>query len=86
MLLSISICVDDLNKEKLITSKNGKKYADLSIATLNEPNQFGKDVQVYEYDKQTKKKHFVGSGKIFGKTQEQPQQKPDVADDSEMPF
>lgn len=74
MLLSISICVDELTKEKLFTAKNGKKYANLSVATLKEPNQFGKDVQVYEYDKETKKKKFVGGGKVFGKHEERPPQ------------
>lgn len=75
MLLSISICLNDLTKEKFFTAKNGKKYVNLSVATLKEPNQYGKDVQVYEYEKETKRKHFVGNGKVFDKAQEQPDRK-----------
>ena len=91
MLLSISICVDDLTKEKLFKAKNGKTYANLSVATLKEPNQWGKDVEVYEYEKETKRKHFVGNGILFRNPLETPIQeeqtnKPDVADDSDSPF
>ena len=91
MLLSISICVDDLTKEKFFTSKKGKKYVNLAVATLKEPNQWGKDVEVYEYDKETKRKHFVGNGISFHTpleipTQEEQTNKPDVADDNDIPF
>ena len=84
MLLSVSICMDDLTKEKLFKAKNGKTYANLSVSTLKEPNQWGKDVQVYEYDKENKKKKFVGNGKVFGKFENQ--QLPQAPDDSDVPF
>ncbi len=84
MLLSVSICMDDLTKEKLFKAKNGKTYANLSVLTLKEPNQWGKDVQVYEYDKETKKKKFVGNGKVFDKFERQ--ELPQVPDDSDVPF
>lgn len=65
MLLSISICLSDLNKDLIQIGKNGKKYINLSLSTQEQPNQWGKDVSVYEYDKETKKKHFVGNGTVF---------------------
>ena len=42
----ISVCVDDIPKEYVTTSKNGKRYIRLNVVDLKQKNQWGKDVSV----------------------------------------
>jgi hypothetical protein len=42
----VSICLSDLPKEFITTSKNGKKYINLNINKKKEADQYGKDLSV----------------------------------------
>lgn len=42
----VSICLSDLPKEHMTTSKNGKVYINLNINKKKEPDQYGKDLSV----------------------------------------
>ena len=41
----ISVCVDDL-EDYAVMNRNGKRYVSLNIVDRNEPNRYGKDVDV----------------------------------------
>lgn len=64
----ISVCLSDLPKERIETSKNGKKYISLIIAPRKEADKYGNDLTVYinqtKEDRENKaEKVYVGNGK-----------------------
>tara|TARA_R110000822_G_scaffold29350_3_gene86493 strand:- start:3821 stop:4135 length:315 start_codon:yes stop_codon:yes gene_type:complete len=68
-LLSVSIDVSSLPKEKFIKGKNGKVYYTFTMA-INDESKYGNNVSVY--DAQTpeeraakKQKDYLGNGKVF---------------------
>lgn len=66
-LLNISIDLSKVNKEKIVAGKNGGKYYDLTVAINDAPDQYGKDVQVWEKQSQDERqakvnRNFLGSG------------------------
>lgn len=99
-LLSVSIDVSSLPKEKFIKGKNGKVYYDFTLA-VNDDSKYGNNI--YAYDAQTKEereakkpKHTLGNGKVFWtdgnivKAQKDESSQPQAAsvavDDSGLPF
>jgi hypothetical protein len=68
-LLNVSIDVTKLPKEKFVKGKNGAVYYDFTISVNDTPNEWGKNVSLF--DSQTKeerdakkKKDYLGSGKV----------------------
>lgn len=99
-LLSVSIDVSSLPKEKFIKGKNGKVYYDFTLS-VNDDSKYGNNI--YAYDAQTKEereakkpKHTLGNGKVFWtdgnivKAQKDESSQPQAAsvavDDSGLPF
>jgi hypothetical protein len=67
-LISLSIDVASLPKEKFVTAKNGKVYYNLTIA-VNDETRYGNNVSAF--DSQTKEereakkpKSYLGNGKV----------------------
>jgi hypothetical protein len=56
-LINFSICLTDIPKEDIIIAKNKKKYLNLTIARMKEPDKFNKTHTVYvnDYKPQTEK-------------------------------
>ncbi len=84
-MISISICLSDLPKEKITTSaKNSKKYINLIVADKRETDPYGNDTTVYvsqtkEEREGVSKTIYVGQGKKIGakpQTQSAPIQQP----------
>jgi len=95
-LLNISIDLSKVNKDKIVAGKNGGKYYDLTVAINDAPDQYGKDVQVWEKQSQDERqakanRNFLGGGwtvkpKSDGiQTVEAEEVKPGASDD-ELPF
>ena len=68
-LLSVSIDVASLPKEKFVTAKNGKVYYNFTVAVNNE-SKFGNNVSVFDSQNQEeraakKPKNYLGNGKVF---------------------
>ena len=99
-LLSVSINVADLPKEKFVVGKKGTYY-NFTISVNDDTNQFGQNVSLF--DSQTKEereakksKNYIGNGKTIwtdGKAtlaerqDESPQAAPaPAADSSDLPF
>lgn len=56
-LINFSICLTDIPKEKIVTSKNKKKYLNLTIARMKEPDKFNKTHTVYIDTYKSEQKH-----------------------------
>lgn len=66
----ISICLSDIPKPRMSKAKNGKIYANITIAMRKEADQWGRDLKVYmtptQEDRTNKApKIYVGGGKTF---------------------
>ena len=100
-LLSVSINVADLPKEKFVVGKKGTYY-NFTISVNDDTNQFGQNVSLF--DSQTKEereakksKSYIGNGAVIWSNgtcvvaerqdKESPQAAPaPAADDSGLPF
>lgn len=68
-LISLSIDVSKITKEKLYQGKKGR-YLKLTIALKDEADQYGNDVSAWEEQSQEERKskankNFLGNGKVF---------------------
>ncbi len=68
-LIGVSLNLSKLDKANIITGKTGDKYINLTIAVNDEPDRYGKDVQVWneqskEQRERKEKKVYCGSGKV----------------------
>jgi hypothetical protein len=94
-MINISICLSDIPKEAITTSKtNGKKYLSLIVDERKEKDNYGNThsvalSQTKEQREAKEKKVYLGNGKeyIFGGQKQQPsyEQLPDE-ESSELPF
>ena len=100
-LLSVSIDVSSLPKEKFVKGKDGKVWYEFTLS-INDESKFGNNV--YAFDKQTteeraagKPRHTLGNGKVFwtkgtislaekDDAVAQPKAAPVAVDDSGLPF
>lgn len=91
----LNICLSDIDKTKIFTAKNGKKYLSVVVTERKEVDQFGNDLVVYvsqskdERDNKAQK-NYIGSGKTYGErtTQAQPQEASQPQDEGteDLPF
>jgi|694.fasta_scaffold14321_12 hypothetical protein len=93
-LITLSIDVTAIPKEKITPHKNGKKYLAIDIWINDEPNEWGNDVsanisQTKEEREAKAKKVYIGNGQTkFGfddsiKVGSKPSPKPVVTDDDD---
>lgn len=69
-LISISICLSDIPKDKIKLAANGKKYINLAVAQRKEVSQYGETHTVFvSQDKEEREAKaevvYVGGGKEF---------------------
>ena len=69
-LLTASINLSKVNKEKLFTSKNLEKWLNISIWLNDEPDKFGNDCSIQQKTDKGEDKIFLGNGKYFVKRDE----------------
>lgn len=79
---TLSICVSDIPKERILKHSNGKMYLNLTTYDYDEPDQFNNDFSVSlpltDEQKEAKKKGgtvqrvFLGNGRIWPDTQMEP--------------
>jgi len=99
-LLSVSIDVASLPKEKFTKAKNGKVYYNFTLA-INDESKFGNNVSAFDSQTQEereakKPKQYLGNGKVFWTDgnvvraekdeASQPQAASVAVDDSGLPF
>ena len=66
----INICLSDIDKSKIFTAKNGKKYLSVVVTERKEVDQYGNDLVVYvsqskdERDNKAQK-NYIGNGKTY---------------------
>ena len=69
-LITISICLSDLPKDKIKQAANGKKYINLYVASRKEVCQYGNTHTVYVYSTKEERDNkvptvYVGNGKEY---------------------
>lgn len=82
----ISVCLNDIPREKMRKGNNGKIYFSLTIAKRKEPDQWKRDLKVYiSQSKEDREKNvpkiYVGGGKTI--TFESQEQEPPTAEEME---
>lgn len=84
----LNLCLSDIDKSKIFTAKNGKKYLSVVVTDRKELDQFGNDLVVYvsqSKDERDSKspKNYIGNGKTYGEKQTtaQPQEVPQPQDE-----
>ena len=95
-LISISICLSDIPKDKIKVATNGKKYLNLAVAQRKEVSQYGETHTVFvSQDKDEREANlavcYVGGGKEFTQkvtpvTVEAVEGMPPAEDLSDLPF
>ena len=69
-MISLSICLSDLPKEKIQTASNGKKYINLVVDKRKEVGKYGETHTLYVSQSKEEReakddKKYVGSGKEY---------------------
>lgn len=69
-MITLSICLSDLPKEKIQTANNGKKYINLVVDKRKEVGKYGETHTLYvsqsKEERESKEdKKYVGSGKEY---------------------
>jgi len=101
-VISISVNVSKLRKNRFWTDKNGDMHCNLEVQLMKEPDKFGKDFTIYEseikeewgLDRDKKPpRHYLGKGKskLFNNSQQsQPvqtiQQVQQEQEEDDLPF
>lgn len=96
-LISISICLSDIPKEKIKQGRNGKKYINLSVSKMREPDQYEQTHTVFisqtkEEREAREDKIYIGKGKEINftpqaVTTESVESMPAMSDDNDdLPF
>ncbi len=89
-MITISVCLTDIPKSKIVEAKNGKKYVNLVLDERREVGQYGETHMLYmsqtKEERQNKdKKVFVGSGKEY-KFEKRQEDVPDSDVGDGLPF
>ena len=85
-MINFSICLSDLPKEKITTSKNGKKYISLVMWENKEADKFGNTHSITISKSKEEKDNptvYVGNGKDFKKVE---QKVDNVSGTDDLPF
>ena len=99
-MITLSICLSDLPKEKIQTANNGKKYINLVVDKRKEEGKYGETHTLYVSQSKEEReakydKKYVGSGKEYvyngqqnNASQVQPEQQSQVHQpvDDGLPF
>lgn len=95
-IISVSICLSDIPKDKIKQATNGKKYINLVVAQRKEKSQYGETHTVFisqdKDEREAKKdKIYIGGGKEFVQqstpvTAEDIAQMPPMDDTDDLPF
>jgi len=69
-MITASICLSDIPKERIVEAKNGKKYLNFVVDERREVGQYGDTHTVYlsqskEERENKEKKVYIGSGKEY---------------------
>lgn len=91
LILSLSICVSDIDKAKLTKGKNGKLYLQISVGTKDEKDQYGKDVSAWH--SQTKEEReakaervWLGNGEVVWDSNANGTTPPTEKEKDDLPF
>jgi hypothetical protein len=86
----LDICLSDIPKDRIKEGRNGKKYLDIVVTEMRQPDNYGNDLTVYvqqtKEERQDKApKIYIGKGKTYSFDKEQPQPLPNEGDNTTSP-
>jgi len=87
-LLSLSIDVSKITKDKLYQGKKGT-YLKLTVSVSDEKDKYGNDVTCWEEQAKEDRgtpKNYLGNGKVFWEGQSKTQQIEQPVDEDDLPF
>lgn len=89
-LLSLSVDVSKITKDKLIKGKKGT-YLKLTVSVNDTEDKFGNNVSCWEEqspDERGQPKNYLGNGKVFWESNPKPvaSQNGNVEDDDDLPW
>ena len=66
----LDICLSDIPKDRIKEGRNGKKYLDIVVTEMRQPDNYGNDLTVYvqqtKEERQDKApKIYIGKGKTY---------------------
>lgn len=81
-MITVSLCLSDIPKERIYTGKNGKKYLTIVVSEMKEPDKYENTHTCYISQKETEKgqpKEYIGKGRerVFNNEQKKPYTIPD---------
>jgi hypothetical protein len=73
-VMSLSLCLSDIDKTKITTGTNGKLYLNITVGTKDEKDKYGKDVsawhsQTKEQRTAEEKRVYLGNGEVLWKSE-----------------
>lgn len=63
--ITISICLDDIPKDKITTSKNGKRYTKICVGEMRQADKWGNTHTCWMNKQQGEPIQYVGKGKAY---------------------
>ena len=87
-LLSLSIDVSKITKDKLYQGKKGT-YLKLTVSVSDEKDKYGNDVTCWEEQAKEDRgnpKNYLGNGKVFWEGHSQAQQSAQPVEEDDLPF
>lgn len=74
VVLSLSLCLTDIDKSKITTGSNGKLYLNVTVGTKDEKDQYGKDVSAWhgqnkEERAAKEKRAYLGNGEVLWRSE-----------------
>lgn len=87
----VSLCLTDFQKAHMRKGSNGKIYTDVIVGIRKEPDQWGRDLKVYEAQTRAERenhvaKNYVGGGRIVIFVRQKAEIPTDGEIESIMPF
>lgn len=67
-LINVSVCVSDIQRDKIKQADNGKKYMNITVARRREPDQYGNTHTVFMSQTKEERENkvprtYIGQGK-----------------------
>lgn len=89
-MITVSVCLTDIPKSKIVEAKNGKEYVNLVLDERREVGRYGDTHMLYmsqtkEERENKEKRTFVGSGKEY-KFEKKQEDVPDSDGGDGLPF
>jgi len=85
-LLTGSINLSKINKEKLFTSEKGDKFLNVSVWINDKKDNYGNDAAIQQYMGKDAEKNYIGNLKFFEKKETTNEKPGNLEEPDDLPF